>query len=245
VSIGWAGCVNVRDLGGHSTEDGRTTRFGRVVRSDDLWHLTEVGRAEFAAAGVSRVVDLRTADERVERAVDPGVEVVHVSLVGAWGDEDEQRHNARRDAAEHAGEYLEWAYAEFLEQRGDRFAAAIAAVADAPPGLVVVHCVAGKDRTGLVTALLLRLAGVPIGAVAADYGASEARLAPHHDTWVQEAADEAEARRRRLMLHTPPEAMAATLAELERRHVGVAGYLEAAGLPAAAAARARSRLLDD
>jgi protein tyrosine/serine phosphatase len=245
VTSPWEGCVNVRDLGGHPTEDGGTTRFGRVLRSDDLWHLTPAGRAAFAAAGVVRVVDLRTDAERLERAGDPGVEVVHVSIVGAWGEEDESRHNRRRDDAVDALEYLEWAYEEFLERHAARFVAAVAAVADTPlHGAAVVHCVAGKDRTGLVSALLLRLAGVPVDDVAADYAASEACLAPTHDAWVEQAPDAAEARRRRMLLYTPQEAMARTLARLEARHGDVAGYLAASGLPATAAARVRARLLD-
>lgn len=242
----WEGCVNVRDLGGHPTEDGRTTRFGRVLRSDDLWHLTPAGRASFAASGVARVVDLRTDAERLERACDPGVEVVHVSIVGAWDEEEVARHNRRRDEAADALEYLDWAYGEFLERHAERFAAAVAAVADAPPeGAVVVHCVAGKDRTGLVSALLLRLAGVPVDDAAADYAASEACLAPTHDAWVEQAPDAAEARRRQMLLHTPHEAMARTLARLEARHGEVAGYLVASGLPAAAVDRVRARLLDE
>jgi protein-tyrosine phosphatase len=238
--------VNVRDLGGHPTGDGRTTRFRRVLRSDDLWHLTPAGRAAFARDGVARVVDLRTDAERLERAGDPGVEVVHVPLLGAWDESEQARHDRRRDEAADALVYLEWAYQEFLERHAERFAAAVAAVAEAPvDGPVVVHCVAGKDRTGLVAALLLRLAGVAVDDVADDYAASEACLAPTHHAWVEAAADPLEARRRQMMLHTPRDAMARTLERLERRHGDVAGYLAAAGLSGDAVERMRRRLLDD
>ena len=69
----------------------------------------------------------------------------------------------------------------------------------------VVHCQAGKDRTGLVTALLLRLAGVPTDEVALDYAESERHLAARNEDWIAEGADEAERdwRRRRRARRRP------------------------------------------
>jgi protein-tyrosine phosphatase len=107
-----------------------------------------------------------------------------------------------------------------------------------------VHCVGGKDRTGLVVALLLRLAGVPLEDVAADYALSGEYLAPRHERWFEEAADEVERERMRRIAATPAEAMRAVLEELERRHGDTAGYLRSGGATDEALARARARLRD-
>ena len=87
----WDGCVNVRDLGGMPTEDGSETRYGAVVRADNLSTLSEQGRRELLAYGVKRVIDLRWMNERNEDPqVDLGVEVLHLPLFGD--------HNERREA---------------------------------------------------------------------------------------------------------------------------------------------------
>jgi protein tyrosine/serine phosphatase len=135
-------------------------------------------------------------------------------------------------------------YLEVLEEHRANLAAAVAAVGHAAPGGVVVHCHAGKDRTGLVTALLLRLTGVPRVDVALDYSLSERNLAPQIDRWVAEAADEPERERRRRIGATPAAAMESLLAEIERRYGSVQGYLEAGGASEADLRAARARLLD-
>src|SRR5439155_22083655 len=101
----------------------------------------------------------------------------------------------------------------FLEHFKENVAAAIAAVARAPEGGVVVHCMGGKDRTGLVTALLLHLAGVDDAQIAADYALSEERLQPRHEAWFAEAGTDAERERLRRIAATPAEAMVGVLDE--------------------------------
>jgi protein tyrosine/serine phosphatase len=123
-------------------------------------------------------------------------------------------------------------------------AAAVRAVAEAPEGGVVVHCVGGKDRTGLLTALLLHLAGVPTDEIAADYALSEERLRPRHEAWFEAAETDAERRRLERIAQTPPEAITGVFDELERRYGSVEGYLRAAGVDDEDLARARSRLRD-
>jgi protein tyrosine/serine phosphatase len=120
--------------------------------------------------------------------------------------------------------------------------AAVRAVADAPAGGVVVHCVGGKDRTGLLTALLLHLAGVPVEDIAADYALSEERLRPRHDAWLEAADTEAERRRLERITQTPPEVITGLFEELERRYGSVENYLRSAGVSDEGLARARARL---
>jgi protein tyrosine/serine phosphatase len=189
----WDGCLNVRDLGGHATEDGGHTAFGAVIRADSVRRLSEAGWLQLVDYGISRIVDLRHADEL---AADPDgdvpVEVVHVPVLPDpawpyWAEVD-----AVADAAGDAAGARAAVYLEFLERFGDGFGDAITAVADAPPGGVVIHCFAGKDRTGLVAALLLRLAGVSVRDVAADYALSEENLRELSEPWIERAEDEAE-----------------------------------------------------
>ena len=226
----WDGCSNVRDLGGHETEDGRTTRVGAVVRADSRAHLTEAGWEALLAYGVSRIVDLRRDDELADdppRELD--VEVVHVSLMDGIepGDEGWAAVYAAAEAApDDLGEYVVF-YDAAVDRCGPQIARALEAVAEAPAGAVVVHCVGGKDRTGLVAGLLLRLCGVSLADVDADYTATETRLRPR----MGEVAT------------APAGAMATVLERVEREHGSIAAYLERCGLAPETVERLRARLL--
>ena len=240
----WDGCVNVRDLGGHAVEDGRETRFGAVVRADSIRQLSDDGWAALGDYGVSRIVDLRFhSDREADPPRDLPAEVVHVPLLPEIDDAEWTEIDAVGDAAPDALAATRGVYLEFLERRRAQFGEAVVAVADAPEGAVVVHCLGGKDRTGLVVALLLRLAGVDHEAIASDYGLSEQNLLGLTRDWIDSAEDEAERERRLRISRTPPEAMSAVLAELERRYGSVRSYLEAAGVDAAALDAATARLV--
>jgi protein-tyrosine phosphatase len=234
----WDGCLNVRDLGGLPTEDGGRTRFGVVIRADSVRRLRRYETLK--RHGVTRVVDLRLADEL---ALDPEgdlpVEHVHVPVL-----EFDPKYFADLDAralASEPGEYLEWSYLDFLERFRANFGAAVRAIAEAD-GAVCVHCAGGRDRTGLVTALILRLAGVSRPDAAEDYALSEAALLEDHQRWVDEAPDENERRRREIFLVAPARAMLGVLEELERRYGSVRDYLVAAGVPPEKLDALRARL---
>jgi protein tyrosine/serine phosphatase len=241
----WDGCLNVRDLGGHATEDGAHTRFGAVVRADSVRRLSDDGWRELVTYGIGTIVDLRFHSElAADPPRDVPVEVVHVPVFPEpeshhWPEIDALGHGAPDDAAGTRAVYL-----ELLERGRPRFAEAISAVADAPDGGVLVHCTAGKDRTGLVSALLLRLAGVGVADVGADYALTERYLAPVTRAWIDEADDERDRARRVRMSVTPAAAMVGVLEKLERRHGSVAGYLRAGGASPSALDRARGRLRD-
>jgi protein-tyrosine phosphatase len=135
------------------------------------------------------------------------------------------------------------AYVRMLELLAPNFARAVETVADAPEGGVVVHCFAGKDRTGLTCALLLRVAGVGVDDIADDYGLSRDNLRALIDPWAAAADDERERALRLRIGSSPPQVMHDVLAELERRHGEVEGYLREAGVGEATLERVRSRLL--
>jgi protein tyrosine/serine phosphatase len=240
----WEGCLNVRDLGGLPTEDGRRIRNGAVVRSDNIRRLTDEGWRSLREHGVERIIDLRWPTELADdQPRDVDIEVVHVSVLGEdfdpdyVADLDEHLHSV-----DEVVDHYVWSYLDFLERYRDRFGRAVAAVADAE-GTVVVHCLGGKDRTGLVAALLLRLAGVGLKTIGADYAASGPNLEPRSVQWIAEAPDEVERAKRELLSHTPAEGIERVLAEIERRYGDVGGYLRAAGLTEGQLGRLRERLV--
>jgi protein-tyrosine phosphatase len=242
--LAWEGLLNVRDLGGHPTEDGGTTKYGAVVRADSVRRLTEAGWAAVVDYGVKTIVDLRTDEElQADPPAEVPVGVVHVPTLEEDADVFAQADKASEAAVDNSMATRD-VYLIFLERFAANFAGAVAEVARAPEGGVVVHCAGGKDRTGLVTALLLRLAGVGIEEIAADYALSEERLRPRHEVWLAEAGTEAERERIRRIAATPAEAMIHVLEELERRHGSVEGYLREGGLSDEDLELARARLRD-
>jgi protein-tyrosine phosphatase len=244
----WDGCLNVRDLGGHPTEDGTETRWGAIVRADSIRQLTDEGWRALVQYGVGTVVDLRGDHERAE---DPPaelpVEVVHVPFMENderdW-QEIEEDVEAAANAAPDVAAATRDVYLIFLEHFKENVAAGIRAVARAPEGAVVVHCVGGKDRTGLLSAFLLHLAGVETERIAADYALSEERLRPRHEAWFAEAQTDEERKRLERIARTPADSIVGVFDELERRHGSVEGYLRDAGLDDEDLALARARLRD-
>ena len=169
-ALRWEGCHNVRDLGGLETAAQGRTRHGGVVRADNVRRLTPAGWEDARRHNVVRLVDLRFEDEATEEPAPPdGIDVVSVSLFGAYDPEVARAFDAMVRAADDVAPVLAAGYVKALEARPERVAVAVAAIADADPdGAVVVHCFAGKYRTGIVSALLLTLADVPDETVAAD-----------------------------------------------------------------------------
>ena len=241
-NLAWDGLLNARDLGGHPTEDGGETRWGSIVRADTVRRLTEAGWRAAVDYGVRTIVDLRSDEELAE---DPPAELpvdaVHVSFFDDRPAVFEEVEAVSAAAPDHAAATRD-VYLVFLEHFRANVAAAIRAVAQAPEGGVVVHCHGGKDRTGLVTAFLLRLAGVPIEEIATDYSLSEERLRTRHEEWFAQAADERELARLHRMSKTPAASMVDVLEELERRYGSIAGYLKAGGATDEDLERARARL---
>ncbi len=243
-ALEWEGCLNVRDLGGLPTDDGRVTQLGRVVRADNIRELTDAGWRSLAEHGVTRIVDLRFPEELAEdQPRDVEIEVVHVSVLGVAFDEGYvEVLDQHLDSVDDVADHYAWSYVEFLERYRDQFGRAFAAVADAD-GTVVVHCMGGKDRTGLVSALLLRLAGVSHAAIGADYAVSAKNLEPRNAEWLASRPGEQWQARVRKLSQTPAAGMVRVLEEIEARYGDVASYLRAAGLDVEQVARLEERLV--
>jgi len=244
----WDGLLNVRDLGGHPTEDGGETRFGSVVRADSVRHLTDEGWQALVDYGMKTVVDLRTKEElEADPPAELPVEVLHIPFLETdrsdWKQIEDELEAVVKAAPDVASATRD-VYLVFLDHFASNVAAAVRAVANAPEGGVVIHCAGGKDRTGLVTALLLHLAGVRTEEIALDYALSEERLRTRHEQWIAEAESEEERERLMRITQTPADSIKGVLEELERRYGSVEGYLRHGGLTNDELARARARLRD-
>ncbi|MEJ7791821.1 MAG: tyrosine-protein phosphatase [Gaiellaceae bacterium] len=240
--LAWDGCANVRDLGGHRTEDGGMTAFDRVVRADSVRRLSEEGWSQLVDYGIERIVDLRFHDElEADPPATIPVEVVHVPVLPDPASADWHEIGALLDASADSVSAMCAVYLEFLDRYAEGFGQALAAVAGAPPGGVLVHCMAGKDRTGLVSALLLRVAGVSVQDVATDYALTEQNLRPLWQPWFDAARDDRERARRRLMSLTPAATMEGVLGELGARG-GEEAYLRDAGVDPSELEAIRARL---
>ncbi|WP_285104776.1 tyrosine-protein phosphatase [Promicromonospora sp. MEB111] len=163
----WDGAVNLRDLGGLPLEDGGTTAAGRVWRSGAPEPMTQTGWAEAVDVGLTTVVDLRNpaevkqAHDLMPDAVRPRELVTHNTPTEDPGDPH---------FLETCGPWLDHprSYAPNTAMYPHLFGGVFRVIADAP-GPVLVHCAAGRDRTGMITALLLSLTGVEHEAIAQDY----------------------------------------------------------------------------
>jgi protein-tyrosine phosphatase len=242
----WDGCLNVRDLGGLPTAGGGETHYGAVVRADSVSLLSEEGWRALVEYGIRTVLDLRGDHEREDDPPDElPVEVVHVPFMEAsdaeWEEIAQELEAATAAAPDDASATRE-AYLIFLERFRPNVAAAVRAVAQAPEGGIVVHCVGGKDRTGLLSAFLLHVAGVADEEIAADYALSEERLRTRHEAWFEAAESDEELERLRRIAQTPAASMVGVFAELERRYGSVEEYLRSAGVSDAELERVRARL---
>ena len=244
-SLAWDGCFNVRDLGGLETASGGRTRHGMVVRADNVRRLTTSGWQAALDYGIRRVVDLRFENEVPgEPDAHGDVEVVVVPLRSGH-DPDAARvfEQALLDADDLAPIFTA-GYIRILDDLADRVGGAVAAVADTPEGDgVVVHCFAGKDRTGIVSALLLSLAGVPDELIAADYAASDPGVELLSTPWFESARDERELTIRRRVSTSPHKTMLDVLTWVNESAGGPDEYLRAAGLTGAQLGALRTRLV--
>jgi protein-tyrosine phosphatase len=172
--LDWDGCFNARDLGGLRTKTGREIRWGAAVRADALDQLSALGWAAVDAHGIGTIIDLRNADERKPDAETRPARITTVHL--PLDDIEDREFWTYWSSGWQFGTPLY--YQPHLVRFPKRSAAVVAAIAHAGPGGVVFHCGIGRDRTGLVTMLLLSLLGVGAQDIAADYALSSDRLRP-------------------------------------------------------------------
>jgi protein-tyrosine phosphatase len=172
--LDWDGCFNVRDLGGIPAAGGRVVGRGALVRADSLEKLSSAGWQALHEHGVRTIVDLRNDDEREQDAAPrpPDLTTLHLPLDNI---EAEDFWKGKWATGPQFGTPLY--YRAHILRFPERSARVLAAIANAEPGGVVVHCVGGRDRTGQTAMLALSLAGVAPAEIVADYELSDPRLA--------------------------------------------------------------------
>ena len=252
------GAVNVRDLGGLPTADGGTTARGAVLRADNLQDLTAADVALLTGPlRLRRVVDLRTPFEVEGTGPGPlhaaGVEHVRHSMFSERGratdveaDDLLPWQSADRLADERSMGFHDTPatgfYLGYLRDRPDSVVAAVRALR-VDGGASVVHCAAGKDRTGVVVALALLVAGVTREAVVADYVATAERIDAIIERLRRSPVYAADLEGRDPSSHVPRAlAFERFLDELDRRHGGPLRWLAEHGLSPDEQATLRDRL---
>ena len=247
------GAVNVRDLGGLPTTDGGSTVPGRLLRSANLQELSPGDVARLVdEIGVTTVVDLRSKNEvTIEGPAPldavPGVRRAHHPVLAEFLDASDTvkaallLEMAEADRERYPDDPMCGHYLGYLENRPDEVIAALRSIATAP-GATIVHCAAGKDRTGVLVALTLTAAGVEPEAIVADYTASNDQL---------EAVVEQLSRSKTyggitntpVRAHAPrAETMKAFLEQLDAKYGGVAAWAAGHGLTDGELSRLRAKL---
>jgi protein-tyrosine phosphatase len=228
--------LNARDLGGHPTTDGSRTRYGSLIRSDDLSQLDAEGIRALANHGVETVVDLRWAEE-LELHPNPvprdltTIRYRHVSLLASTANE--------WSALVEGYEKETWKCA-VLEHVRAELRNVLSAIAESASGPLLFHCMAGKDRTGIIAALLLVLADVEPESIAQDYALSAEQLREPYLVRYASSSKPADILEH---LRCPEAGVHNMLAYLEERG-GIRQYLADIGLSEAEIATLRARLRD-
>ncbi len=220
-----------------------------MIRSDNVASLTPEGRQAMVDYGVTTVIDLRSEAEVNGSPGPPFSEFQSSSPLspqggGAGSPSPAYRHLPLIDDATapvlNQAPTMPERYVLMLERRQRGMGAIFDAMAEAD-GPVLFHCFAGKDRTGLVAAMMLSIAGVESEAIGADFAETDVQLAGRYQEWLAKAAPE-RLESMRNELRCPPEWILSTLDHVDQKWGGVEGYLEAAGLPSSTIARLQSKL---
>jgi protein-tyrosine phosphatase len=248
------GAVNVRDLGALPTDGGGQTVTGRLLRSDNLQELSPADVSRLVHdIGLTTVIDLRSSAELASEGpapldAIPAVRHVHYPVVPEVGETTDVVAEAlllkkKRDQTRFPSDPTCGHYLGYLEDRPDQVVGAVRSIAR-DQGTALVHCAAGKDRTGVVVALALTAAGVRRQAVVADYAATGERTADimgrlrRSRTYARDIDSvPADAHRPRA------ETMAAFLEQMDARYGGVGRWLTGHGLTAAELDLLRAKLL--
>jgi protein-tyrosine phosphatase len=248
------GAVNVRDLGGLATQDGGQTVGGRLLRADNLQELSAADVARLVDdIGLTTVVDLRSTAELKAEGPAPlqavgSVRHLHLPVLPEQGSATDMVADALltrddTDRSRYPADPMTGHYLGYLEDRPDQVVAAVRAIASSE-GPVLVHCAAGKDRTGVVVALALSAVGVRPEAIVADYAATGERTGPLLDRLRRSATYADDINSKPQQEHAPrPGTMAAFLEQVGARYGGAGRWLAAHGLGEDGLGLLRAKLL--
>jgi protein-tyrosine phosphatase len=228
------GVFNLRDVGGYPAAGGRAVRWRTLLRSDALHRLEPAGSAVLGGLGLRTLLDLRTlAEAEIAPSALDGLSAreAHISLLSG-------------DLSALPLE-LEAIYRYVIDECGDTIAEAVQVLAAADAFPALVHCSAGKDRTGIVVALILAVLGVPDEVIAADYGLSAVYLDSERTPAIGQlqASTGLGDSLTRPLLSSPPALMLEVLARVRAAGGSVDGYLLDHGVDPADLDQLRAALL--
>jgi len=240
--ISLEGSFNFRDLGGYKAAEGRTVRWRRLFRADGLHRLTEADLNRLVDLGLRTVIDLRTLDEVVERGriewPAPDLAYHHLPMIDVLPDREEMPSWV-------SSSFVADRYAAMLGEGGEAVAEALAVLTDPHAYPAVFHCAAGKDRTGILAAVILGLLGVSDADIVTDYALSRAAMARMLE-WLRathpEAIEELESRTAAIVA-AEPETMALFLERFRLEYGSFETYAGSLGL-AGAVSDLRASLLE-
>jgi protein-tyrosine phosphatase len=233
------GCVNFRDLGGYPTRDGRTVKWLRLFRSDAMHHMTQAD-AEYVSKnlGVVTVIDLRNADEvqRDGRGPMAGapVEFYCVPFLEKRGNDPP---SPSEDPVVRLGGIYQWIF----QNAGGLIAKALSKLAADGSLPAVFHCTAGKDRTGILAALILGVLGVDDEEIMRDYLLTNQRLDQLFERLRTIPGSE---NRPRESFAAPAKVLEQFLKELHGNYGDATSYVRAHGVTEATIAGLRASLLE-
>jgi protein-tyrosine phosphatase len=234
------GCFNVRDAGGWPTDDGRRMATGVLYRADDPVRLTADGRARVGELGLRAIIDLRQqAQFDRGHAFGPAEITHHIPTVDRIIDID----NPPR--FEEAVDIVAL-YEDMMERGGPQLVRAVDTVAQhIADGPVLVHCVAGKDRTGLVVALIQAAIGVTVDSMVAEYALSDVPSQRRRAAMIASplSGDPPVGRSPLLLWSAPAEVMTLFAQRVIELHGSVSAWPAALGVSRPTIDRLRSRLL--
>ena len=216
------GSYNIRDIGGYPTQDGHETRWGAIVRADSLSNLPLASQRALLDYPIHTVIDLRRSSE-LQASPDVFAQSAHVKYVNISLLEDESQIGQVQS--------LEELYRLILENSREPIKQTIETLAQKDTFPCLLHCTIGKDRTGLIVALLLGLSDVDPTIIADDYALSEGYLDPLFQIYRAKAKQNGtDVERLAWLVRSRRETMLATLAYLDEQYGGVRGYLSAIGI---------------
>lgn len=238
------GATNIRDLGGYRTSDGHLTQWRRVLRGDSPHLLTDAGNDALRKAGLRSLIDLRS-DHELAHEPNPfngSTEVAYHPL--PLFDDLAPAMTGIRDRDNGQDDLLYEFYLQALGEKAAAVRAVLTTIAEAPEGTVMFHCTVGKDRTGIIAALLLGAADVERGDIVADYAMTQTQIAPLIERLLAATrANGGDVATHARFLRCEAPTMEATLDHILARHGSIKGYLGDIGLTAGEINALKDRLL--
>ena len=240
--IALKGTYNVRDLGGYSTLEGKSTRWSRLLRGGNTWDLPKEDVEVLLSYGLESVIDLRHEEEALNwPSVFRDRTDVHYENISLRSGELWQAFQSDGGGGGMAGWYI-----FFIERAQKEIGAALTALCNRVlDGCTLIHCNAGKDRTGVTAAIALRTLNVPVETIAEDYALSWQYLQPVREKLQREAFEKGEDPKAALRgWSANPETMTTTLDHIESRHGGIVAYLDSIGVDDSSRKNLRESMLE-